>query len=113
MELVFSGMHWTRVCIYIDDVVIFGRTFEDKMKNLREVFERLRDSGLKARPDKCKFFRQEITFLGHIVSKEGIKPDNSNIEKVANWPRPTNVASLRSWLGLTAASSSHQKGCCI
>lgn len=101
MELVFNGMHWTRVCVYIDDVVIFGKTFSDKMKNLREVFERLRNAGLKARPDKCKFFCKEITFLGHVVSKEGIKPDKSNIEKVANWPRPNNVASLRSWLGLT------------
>ena len=101
MELVFNGMHWTRVCVYIDDVVIFGKNFEDKMKNLKEVFERLRSSGLKARANKCKFFRKEITFLGHVVSKLGIKPDNSNIEKISNWPRPANVASVRSWLGLT------------
>jgi hypothetical protein len=101
MELIFSGMHWTKVCVYIDDVVVFGRSFEDKMRNLKEVLERLRRSGLKAKPSKCRFFQQKITFLGHQVSKEGISPDISNIDKVAKFPRPHNVTSLKSFLGLT------------
>lgn len=101
MELVFHGMHWTKVCFFIDDIIIFGRTFDEKMRNMREVFERLRQAGLKARPDKCQIFCKTVTFLGHVVSDQGVKPDVSNIEKVKNWPRPNRITSLRGWLGLT------------
>ncbi len=101
MELIFHGMHWTKVCFFIDDVIIFGKTFDQKMANMRDAFTRLRKAGLKVRPDKCQLFCKEVTFLGHIVSREGVKPDPSNIEKVKNWPRPQNVTGLRGWLGLT------------
>ena len=101
MELAFRGMHWTKVCFFIDDVIIFGKNFQEKMANLREAFDRLRDAGLKVRPDKCQIFCKEVTFLGHTVSHEGVKPDRSNIEKVEKWPRPKDVTSLRGFLGLT------------
>ena len=101
IELVFNGMYWTKVCLYIDDIVIFGKNFEDKLNNLKEVFDRLRHAGLKAKPSKCRFFCKEVTFLGHKVSSEGVLPDTSNIDKVMNWPRPQNVTGVRGFIGLT------------
>ncbi len=71
------------------------------MANMRDVFQRLRQAGLKVRPDKCHLFCREVVFLGHVVSRTGIKPDPSNIEKVKNWPRPKDITGLRGWLGLT------------
>ena len=101
MELVFRGMHWTKVCFFIDDIIIFGKSFQQKLTNLEEAFDRLRKANLKVRPDKCQIFCKEVIFLGHKVSREGILPDNSNIEKVKKWGRPTDIASVRGFLGLT------------
>src|SRR4051794_11908294 len=66
------------------------------------VFDRLRDAGLKLNPEKCKFVSTELTFLGHIISKEGIRTDPEKIEKVKNFPCPQNLTQLRGFLGLAS-----------
>ena len=110
MEFAFRGMHWTKVCFFIDDVIVFGKNFQEKLANLSEALGRLREANLKVRPDKCQIFCKEVTFLGHRVSREGILPDRSNIEKVERWGRPTNVTSLRGFLGLTGFYRKFVKG---
>ena len=72
------------------------------MEKLEEVFKRIRVAGLKIKPSKCHFAQQEITFLGHIVNKNGILPDPEKIEKVKNFPRPATVTQIRSFLGLAS-----------
>ncbi len=100
MEIALSGLQWTTCLIYLDDVIVFGRTFAEHRDRLVEVLGRIRKAGLKLKPGKCQLFRPQVTFLGHVVSGEGVKPDPTNISKVADWPTPSNVTDVRAFLGL-------------
>ena len=77
------------------------------MKDIRQVFERLRASGLKLKAKKCFFGFEKIYYLGHIISKDGIAADISKIEAVQNYPIPENVKALRSFLGLSGYYRKH------
>ena len=75
VDLVLAGLQWTQCLVYIDDVVVVGRTFDEDLQNLKAVFERLRQAGLKLKPSKCVFFQRSVQYLGYIVSTRGIQPD--------------------------------------
>ena len=100
MELVLAGMDSKSCLVYIDDIIVFGKNEEDHLKNLEEVFQRIRTAGMKLKPKKCCLARDEVVFLGHKVGKSGVEPDPANIEKVRHWPRPQKTEELRSFLGL-------------
>ena len=100
MELVLRGLIWERCLCYIDDVVVFGRTFDSALDNLKIVVSRFREANLKLKPSKCVLFQTEVLFLGHIVNSQGIKCDPQKIESVKNWPVPSSVSEVRSFLGL-------------
>jgi len=102
MNEMLNDMLNNGVMVYLDDINIYTKTFEEHLKKLEEVFKRIRVAGLKIKPSKCHFAQQEITFLGHIVNKNGILPDPEKIEKVKNFPRPTTVTQIRSFLGLAS-----------
>lgn len=92
-----------KVCfIYVDDLIIFGTTPEEHLKNLRMVFDRIRETRLMFNPDKCAFLQQELEYLGHEVTPEGIKPLKRNVEKVLNFPQPRNKKELEQFLGLAS-----------
>ena len=67
MERVLEGLHWKTALVYLDDIIVFGDTFEEELERLREVLCRLRDTNLKLSPKKCLLFQPEVPFLGHIV----------------------------------------------
>ena len=100
MELILRGLLWERCLCYLDDVIVFGTSFENAMENLRIVVSRFRDANLKLKPSKCLLFQTEVLFLGHIVSKKGIQCDPKKVECVQNWPQPSNVTEVRSFLGM-------------
>ena len=100
MERVFTGLNYKILLIYLDDIIVYGKTFETQLENLREVFQRLSAAKLKLNPEKCLFFQKQCTFLGHLVSADGIKMDPSKIKSVQEWPVPTNVSEVRSFVGL-------------
>ena len=100
MDLVLAGLHWKCCLVYLDDIIVFTETVEDHIKRLREVFQCIRDAGLKLKSSKCQLFRQSVTFLGHQVSGRGIGPDPSNVEKVKKFPVPRDITQLQSFLGL-------------
>ena len=99
MNLVLGGLNWTKCLCYLDDVIVFGTTFEIALRNLRDVFEALRKANLKLKPKKCSLFQTEVSYLGHRVSKAGISCDPNKISAVQNWPIPTNITEVRSFLG--------------
>ncbi|GFS94073.1 retrovirus-related Pol polyprotein from transposon 297 [Nephila pilipes] len=76
------------------------KTFEKHLSNIRKVFQRLQKANLKLSPKKCKFFRKEISYLGHVISSEGVKTDPEKIKAVVDWPHPEAVHELRSFLEL-------------
>ena len=86
--------------VYIDDIIIYSRTFEQHMDHIQQVFDALRKACLKIKLKKGYFCFPSIAFLGHIVGRNGIAPDPAKIEKVKNFPEPTNLKELRGALGL-------------
>ena len=100
MERVLKGLQWKQCLVYIDDIIVFGPTFAATLDNLRQVLHRLRQAGLTCKPKKCELFRKRVAFLGHIVSKEGLECDPAKVKSVADWPVPTTVKDIRSFLGL-------------
>ena len=94
--------HIGKIChVYIDDIIVFGKTLEEHLSNLEKVLETLRKANFKIQPDKSEFLRTEVEFLGFIVSKDGLKPNLKKVEAIHKYPEPTNVKELRAFLGLS------------
>ena len=91
------NMNWC--IVYLDDIIIFSDTKEEHLKRLEAVFQKLCAAGLKLKPSKCFFFREEIEYLGHVVSRKGISTNPKKIEAVSKWPTPKTVYDVRSFLG--------------
>src|SRR5262249_54987326 len=88
------------VVVFIDDVLVHSRDAEGHEKHLRIVFQTLREHQLYAKLSKCGFWLSNVSFLGHVISKKGIQMDPKKVEVVSNWPKPTNVTKIRSFLGM-------------
>ena len=86
--------------VYLDDVIIHSRTKEEHIKHVRAVLQKIREANLKLKPTKCKWFEQELTFVGHVIGINGIRPDPRNIEKIKDAQVPSNITQLRGFLGL-------------
>ena len=99
MENVLGDLHLNICMVFLDDIIVFGNTFQEHMDRLEQVLVRLGDNGLKLNPKKCSFCQQEVRYVGHIVSKDGIATDPEKIEKVRNWPRPQSPEDVRRYLG--------------
>ena len=91
------NMNWC--IVYLDDIIIFSDTEEEHLKRLEAVFQKLCTAGLKLKPSKCFFFKEEIEYLGHVVSGKGISTNPKKIEAVSKWPTPRTVYDVRSFLG--------------
>ena len=102
MDLVLSGLQWSQCRVYLDDIIVLGRTFNEHLGNLQAVLQRLRQAGLKLKPSKCAFFKHEVKYLGHVISTSGVAPDPSKIEKVANWPVPISMKAVQQFVGLAS-----------
>ena len=100
MDAVLAGLQWNSCLIYLDDVIIPGKDLDDHLHNLKVVLECLRQAGLKLHPNKCHFRQRQVTFLGHIVSKDGVATDPQKTSKVASWKAPTCQHKVRQFLGL-------------
>ena len=99
METLLSDLLWKKCLVYLDDVVVFGKTFAECLSNLEEVIKRILDNGLKLKPKKCNLFKNTITYLGRIISPEGVKADPKKLESVESWEKPKGPKEIRSFLG--------------
>ncbi|GJU03781.1 pol protein [Tanacetum coccineum] len=88
------------VIVFIDDILVYSKSEEEHERHLRIVLEILRQKKLYAKFSKCEFWLQQVAFLGHIVSADGIIMDPSKVEAITKWPRPTTMTEVRSFLGL-------------
>ena len=100
MELALSRLQWTACLIYLDDVIVDGKTFEEHLQRLSLVLQRFCQVGLKLKPGKCHFFETQVTFLGHLLTPDGVLPDPGNVEKITTWPVPTCVMDVWVILGM-------------
>ena len=101
MENCLGEMHLNWCIIYLDDVIIFSSTPEELIERLRGVLQKLRAAGLKLKPSKCEFFKDRISYLGHIVSKDGVETDPKKVRVIQEWPVPKTVYDVWSFLGFT------------
>ena len=106
MQQVLSGVNPENgpsfVAAYIDDLLIFSVSLQEHLDHLRKVIHRLREVGLKVNPGKCQFTRREVEYLGHIITPEGLKPNNKLVEAVRDYSPPKTVQQLRRFLGLAS-----------
>jgi predicted aspartyl protease len=100
MEKIFGIVLGKSALIYIDDIIVFSETLEDHIRHLREVFTLIRDANISLKATKCVFAAQEISFLGHVVSKGGIRTDPRKTEAIARYPQPEDASAIRRFLGL-------------
>jgi len=110
MEKILNQLLFKICLVYLDDVIIYSDNFEEMLSRLERVFARLRSANLKLNPKKCSFFKKEIKYLGHVVSKEGIKTDPEKISAVRDWPIPRTKKQVRSFLGFCSYYRKFVKG---
>src|SRR6266498_3441049 len=88
------------IAVYLDDIIIYSKIFEEHIEYITKVLEKLREANLILKLRKCKFFEAEISFLGYIVGRYELKPDSEKIEKIKKLPILIDLTSLRLVLGL-------------
>ncbi|KAK3754332.1 hypothetical protein QZH41_003209 [Actinostola sp. cb2023] len=90
----------TGVACLIDDTVVYGKDSKEHDERLNQVLEKLSKANITLNKEKCQFRKSEITFLGHIVGRDGVKPDPNKVSAVVNMEAPQNVSELRRFLGM-------------
>ena len=101
METCLGDLHLNWCIVYLDDVIIFSKMPKEHILRLQAVFPKLATAGLKLKPSKCEFFKNKITYLGHVVSSNGIQTDPKRTAAFENWPKPVTVTDVCSFLGFT------------
>lgn len=100
MDTMLSDLDYT--IAYLDDILVKSESVNEHKHHLRKVFERLRSYGFKVKENKCDFLLEEIKYLGHIVNKDGKKPDKNRASAIKDMPEPMDIKSLQSFLGLVS-----------
>ncbi len=92
-----------KIClVYLDDIIVFSKTAEGHLENLRIIFDLLEKANLKLKLSKCRFLEKLVNYLGHVISAQGIAPDPAKIESIATYKKPETVVGLQSFLGLAS-----------
>ena len=100
MNTVFEPYLGKFVFIYLDDILVASNTPEEHLKHLELIMEKLTEHDLYVKPTKCKFNETEVKFLGHIVSKDGVKPDPAKTQTIRDYPMPKDVSEVRRFMGM-------------
>ena len=99
MNELFREHLWKWALVFLDDVLVYSRTEDAHFLHLKFTFQLLRAANLKLKPKKCRLVQKEVIYLSHIIGSEGIQVDPKKVEVVSNWPVPTTVKGVRSFLG--------------
>lgn len=102
MQRIFGDQQCQSVLLYLDNIVVFSSTFQQHLERLEVVLQLLQREGLKAKLSKCSFFQQEVSYLGHVISANGVLTDPAKVEVVANWQPPATILELQSFLGFAS-----------
>ena len=104
MDTIFTGLQWKELVIYTDNIISYNTNFEEALDRLGVVFQKLKEASLTLKSKKCILFLRKVQFLGHVVSEEGISTDPEKISAIKEWPVPTSVTQLRSFVGICATT---------
>ena len=100
MDITLAGLKTNRILAYMDNIVIFSRTFEEHLTNIEQLFQHLQSSGISQKLSKCVFGSDKVDFLGFELSRPGIKPQNRLTEAIQTYQRPSTKKELKAFLGL-------------
>ena len=100
MEFIFAGLFYAMALLYLYDVIVFRRNFDEQLKRLKLVFQRLAENGLKIKGSKSNFFQKLVSFLGHINSESGVEVNPDKIRAVERMKEPLSLKDVRAFLGL-------------
>ncbi|CAK1589740.1 unnamed protein product [Parnassius mnemosyne] len=102
MNTALSGLQGLQCFVYLDNIVIYSYDLQTHINNLSNVFDRLRHFNLKLQPDKCEFIRKEVSYLGHIITNEGLKPNPEKTKAVQQFPQPRCPKDIKYLMGLVS-----------
>ena len=101
MDRAFQGLIGQNCFVYIDYIVIFGKTIQEHNENMESVLKRICNLRLKLEPTKCECLKPELKYLGYIITKDGVKPNQKKIDKIFNFRELKTIKDVQSFLGLT------------
>lgn len=102
MDTVLKNLTGSECWIFIDDIILYSDTIEEHASRLQHVFERFERANLQLQPSKCVFAQSEVQYLGYVISRDGIAPSPDKVRSVRDYPRPTTVKEIRSFIGLAS-----------
>ncbi|KAL8586473.1 hypothetical protein ACOMHN_050068 [Nucella lapillus] len=102
MQTTMSDFLFQFLLVYLDDLLVYSKTFEEHLAHLDRLLAKIIDSGLKLRVEKCQFLRRQVTYLGHTISAEGVSCEDSKVDVVREWPVPKTTTEVRSLLGFAS-----------
>ncbi|KAG8501067.1 hypothetical protein CXB51_003130 [Gossypium anomalum] len=110
MNEVFKSFLRKFVLVFLDDILIYSRSWQELLNHVKLVLTILRECGLVAKTSKCVFGQKKVEYLGHLVTREGLAVDPQKIEAIKTWPQPTGVKEVRSFLGIAGYYRKFIKG---
>ena len=102
MNKILKPVLYQSALVYLDDIIVFSKSINEHIRDLATVFKLLAANGLKLKLKKCEFFKETIDYLGHVVSPEGVAPNDKKIQSIIDYPEPRNTKELSSFLGLAS-----------
>ena len=102
MEMCIGDQQYIMLPFYLDDICIFAETADQMLDHIELVFSRLKEFNLKIKPKKSHFFQTSVTFLGHILSADGVSPNPEKVAKIKDWPTPKTPKEVHSFVGLAS-----------
>ena len=113
MDIVLCGLSYSFCLVHLDDVIVFGSSFDEQLTRLGQVFDRHAQANLKLKPSKCSLCQRSVDFLGHVVSEQGIAMQDAKISAITEWPPCRTVHDVRAFMGLSGYYRRLVKGFCI
>ena len=101
LQIALSGLDGIDAHLYVDDILIATRTYSEHLEKLDRVFTRLEETQFVLNPSKCQFMKTQLTYLGFVIDKHGVRPDMSKLQAVQDFPTPTSVKDVRSFIGFS------------
>lgn len=100
LDKLLTGLQGVEMAVFMDDIIVYGKSLNEHMEKLRKLLILLKKAGLVLSPEKCQFLKKEVTYLGHIITKDGVKPDPNKIKAVKEFPVPKSPKNIKQFIGL-------------